>query len=333
MEPARTDRRRLVGVLVLVPFAFVLFAPALLGQPPQRLPVHWAGGGVDATTTAVAFYGAVLPVAAVCGLVGVGVSLLAVLVPSAASRWILTTLGAVGAGAAGAYAAAVLGTRAAGDAADVGLVWGLAPVLLGVAWGVTVYLGHGVTVPSRQDLIDGVPERSRVVPVTGAAEPSARWATEVRSGLLRGTAVFTAVVFAMCVVLVWGGEPLLGVALAVAGVALTLFVLAWSVIEVAVDETGLTVRSGVLPVRLTHVAAGEVVGAESIDLDPMKWGGYGLRGLPDRTAYIVKGGPGLVVHRANGRRLALEIPEGEQVAAAGARTLLVVAGRALAVDG
>lgn len=334
MEPARTDRRRLVGVLVLVPFALVLFAPALLGQPPARLPSHWGTAGVDGTTSTQALYGTVLSVAAVCGLAGAGLSLLSALVPSAASRWILTVLAAVGAGAASAYAGAVLGTRAAGgDATEVGTVWGPVPVLLGVLWGALAYLVHGLTVPSRQDLVDAVPERSRVVPVAGAADPGTRWATQVRSGLLRGTAVFTAVVFAVCVVLVWSSGPLLGLLLAVLGLAMTLFVLAWSAIEVGVDDSGLTVRSGVLPVGLAHVPAGEVLGVETLDLDPMRWGGYGLRGLPDRTAYIVRGGPGLVVHRASGRRLALEIPAGEQVAAAGARALLLAAGRALAANG
>ncbi|HLS45428.1 MAG TPA: hypothetical protein VK045_08330 [Ornithinicoccus sp.] len=62
----------------------------------------------------------------------------------------------------------------------------------------------------------------------------------------------------------------------------------------------------------------------------MKWGGIGLRWLPDRTAYIVRGGPGIVVHRASGRRFAVEVTEGQEVAEVGTRALLLSAARAAA---
>ncbi|OLT44951.1 hypothetical protein BJF86_11020 [Serinicoccus sp. CNJ-927] len=76
-------------------------------------------------------------------------------------------------------------------------------------------------------------------------------------------------------------------------------------------------------------AAERVAGADVQQLDPMRWGGVGLRALPDRTAYIVGpgGGPGIVVYQRDGRRLALQITEGDAAARAGAATLLQAAGQ------
>jgi hypothetical protein len=98
-----------------------------------------------------------------------------------------------------------------------------------------------------------------------------------------------------------------------------------------VDEDGLKIRSRLLPVQVSRVPADRVVGVEVQDLDPMRWGGVGLRALPDRTAYIIDqaGGPGIVVHQRNGRRLALQVTEGDTAARTGARTLLQAAGQRL----
>ena len=119
--------------------------------------------------------------------------------------------------------------------------------------------------------------------------------------------------------------------LVLVGLGTGLLALAWSSVALTVDLDGLRIRSRVLPVQVSHVPAGQVVGVEVRDLDPMRWGGVGLRALPERTSYIIDqaGGPGIVVHQRDGRRLALQVTEGDTVARTGARTLLRAAGQRL----
>lgn len=312
----------------MVPFA-VLLAASLLGPGvPERLPTHWSGSGVDGTASGEAFFSVALTITGLVAILAALVAVLSMLVPSTWSRWILSGLAALGAGAAAAYLLALTGTAQSGDPMGVTSIWGLAAVAVALLWGWITYAVHSRAVLERRALVEAVPERSRVVPVT--EQDATRWATAVRSSTLIGTAAFTVVVFAVAVALLLSrGDPLSATVLAVLGLALSGFTVAWASIEITVDETGLTVRSAVLPVTLRRVPNSEVLGVQTADLDPMAWGGYGLRATPARTAYIVRGGPGIVVHRASGRPLALEIPEGQEVADAGARALLLSAGQAL----
>lgn len=331
---ARRPHRALAGLLVIAPFALLLLSRLVWPDVPAVLPTHWTGPGeVDATAAGATYLGVVVSISGFCAMVGALTAVFASVVPDVWSRWVMGLLGAVAAGAAAAYGITAWAVHlAAGEPDDVGPVWGLAFLLVAAAWGWLVYAVHGRRIPERQEVLDRIPERDRVVPVTDPEEEV--WQTRVRSKLLAGTSVFVLAVFVAVFVLVgmsdawWAAAVLLLV-----GLALAAFVLAWSRIEVRADAAGWTVRSGLLPVQLRHVPAGEVVGVSRIDLDPMAWGGYGLRGLPGRTAYVVRGGPAVVVHQHTGHRLAIEISEGEAVAEAGARVLRRSAGRALARQG
>lgn len=314
----------------MVPFA-VLLAASLLGPGvPERLPTHWSGSGVDGTASGEAFFSVALTITGLVAILAALVAVLSMLVPSTWSRWILSGLAALGAGAAAAYLLALTGTAQSGDPAGVTSIWGLAAVGVALLWGWVTYAVHSRAVLERRALVEALPERSRVVPVPVTQQDPTRWATAVRSRTLIGTAAFTVVVFTAAVALLLNrGDPVSAIVLGVLGMALSAFTLAWASIEITVDETGLTVRSAVVPVTLRTVPNSEVLGVQTADLDPMAWGGYGLRATPARTAYIVRGGPGIVVHRASGRPFALEIPEGQEVADAGARALRRSAGRAL----
>jgi ABC-type glycerol-3-phosphate transport system permease component len=326
----RRPRRALAGLLVILPFAVLLLSRLVWPDPPPELPTHWnAPGEVDSTTAGTTYLGVVLGVSGFCAVLASLVSPLSAFVADAWSRWVLTLLGAVGAGAASSYGLAVVGTALAnGRAGEVGLVWGLGAVLVAAVWAWGVYAAHGRRVPPRAEVLERIPERDRVVPV--ADGPGETWETEVGSRLLTGTAVFVAVVFGVCGALVVTTDAVApAVVLVLLGLVLAGYVLAWSRIRVRADAEGLTIRSAVLPLRLRQVPAAEVLGVSRIDLDPMAWGGYGLRSVPGRTAYVVRGGPAVVVHRATGHRLAIEVTAGEEVADAGARVLRRSAGRAL----
>lgn len=313
----------------MVPFAVALLLPVLTGPPPELMPTHWGGGGVDGLATGAGYLGAVLGVTGFCALLAGLSSLLWMVVPDAVSRWLLTAVGAVGAGVTGAYLLTLVGLRAAGgDPQAVSPGWAVGSVLVAGLGALAVSGAHGRARVDRREVLESVPERDRVVPVP--AGPPPEWETSVGSSLLAGTAVFVAVVFvAVTGIVVWSSGWPAGLLMALLGLGMAGYVLAWSRVRLRVDDAGLTVRSERLPVRLRRIAVDDVVGVSSTTIDPMRWGGYGLRALPGRLAYVVSGGPGIVVHRGSGLLFAVEVTEGEPVADAGAEALRRAAGQAL----
>lgn len=319
--------RLLASILAILPCVLLLLGVTLWPQP-THVPMHWSSDLPDRIGTGAGLFVVALSAAGFCAVAAALVAVLSAFIPALLSRWLTTLLAGVGATAAATYGTASLGTHVSGGAERVHVIWAIAPFVLGVAFAVVAYVVHGRERVDRARVLETVPERSRVVPVTGA-EPLTPWATMLRSGTMTGTAIFTGAVLTFTTVVAWLSSIWLGLLIAAVSVALVAFVLAWSRVEVRVDEGGLVIRSQLAPVTLLRVAAADAVGVQVLDLDPMKWGGIGLRWLPDRTAYVVRGGPGIVVHRETGRRFAVEITEGEEVAAAGARALLQSAGRAL----
>jgi hypothetical protein len=299
--------------------------------PPTRVPTHWSGAGPDGWMSGPAFLSGVLTVTVLCAIGAAATAVLQRAVPQAWSRWVIATTAAVGWGAFLMYAVTAWRTRL--DGADgVGEGWALLAVAGGLAAGALAYAVHGRRVPSPEELRDRIPERARVQPVRGrSVRPVGEWATEISSTTLRVIGWVTLAVFAGTVALtLLTGESLALVALVVLVVGgAALLALAWSSVRLHVDQDGLRVRSRLLPVQVARVAAEDVAGVEVLDLDPMEWGGIGLRALPERTAYIVDGGPGLVVWKRDGRRLALQVTEGDAAARAGARVLLQAAGQRL----
>lgn len=299
-----TSRRALAGALAIAPLALLLIVMSV--APPTDLRTS-------------ELLGVLLPTTIVAALVAAGAAVLSRVVPQAWSRWVVSAAGAVGWGALAGYVV------------PAGL--GLLATVVGVVAGWVVHRVHGLRRPDRAELELLVPERSRVQALRGrAVRPVEPWSTAVASRLLRGYGWGLVVIFAVVLVLmvVQRWSPWLVLTVGVVGVGTGLVALAWSRVRVDVDEAGLRVRSLVLPTPLLRVPAEEVAGVEVSVLDPMRWGGVGLRPLPDSTAYIVTaGGPGLVVYGRDGRRLALEVTEGDQVARAGARTLLQAAGQRL----
>lgn len=324
------SRRLAAGLWSLLPFALLLLGAAIWSTHPAVVPTHWMLG-TDGFSTGP---GAFLLAVAVSGFTGIMTALVGLfssLLPPAWSRWLMILLAGVGAGAAAMYGAAALGTHlAGGDPRAVSGLWALATPVAVLVWIVVAHRLTRVELPPRAEVLETVPERARVAPATSAtaATPTEpiRWETTVRSSVLVGNLVV--VVLAMGVSTYLVGRDSLGRGLSVAllGLALAGFVAAWAHITVRVDGDGMTFRSALAPVTLKHIPAAEVLGVEVSDLDPMKWGGQGLRWLSDRTSYIATGGPGIVIYRASGRRFAVETTEGEEVARAGAAALRAAAG-------
>ncbi|WP_122262824.1 hypothetical protein [Ornithinimicrobium cerasi] len=324
------SRRALAGLLAILPLAALLLVLAVLPLP-ERVPTHWSGSRPDGWTGGPQFLSGVLTVVVVAVLAAAVSALLQRVVPQAWSRWVVAGAAAVGWGAFLLYVVTVWRTGVDGPD-EVRELWPLLAVAGALLGGFVAYAVHGRRIPPLEVLRERVPERGRVRAVRGrSVRPVEPWTTEMSSTTLRVLGWVLLVVFlGTGVAVAWSGESLWLLALVVlVGGGASVLALAWSAVRLRVDAGGLEVRSRVLRLRVARVPAEEVVGVEVMDLDPMAWGGIGLRALPERTAYVVRGGPGLVVWKRDGRRLALEVTEGDHAARAGARTLLQAAGQRL----
>lgn len=322
-------RRALAGLWAIAPLALLLVTSPLL-PAPERVPTLWTGRGPDAFTTGAGLTVAVLTVVVLCAIAAALVAVLQRVVPQSWSRWALTGAAALGWGAYLVYVVTVWRVGVDGPE-QVGQGWPLLAVAGGLLAGWVAWAVHGRRVPTAAELAELVPERSRVQPIRGrGVRPVQPWSTEVDSRTMQVIAWGVLAVFAagLVLVLVQGGSWVLALILAVTGVGTWVLAYAWSRVRFEVDAEGLRIVSRALPVRVSRVPAGEVAGADMQVLDAMRWGGIGLRPLPDRTSYMVDaGGPGIVVYQRDGRRLALQVTEGDQAARDGARTLLQAAGQ------
>ena len=89
----------------------------------------------------------------------------------------------------------------------------------------------------------------------------------------------------------------------------------FSVVRVTVDTRGLWLRFGPFGVPRKTIRIDSIQRADAEHLHPLSWGGWGYRVLPDRSAFILRSGPGLVVEQHNGRWFAVTLDDTETVAA------------------
>lgn len=324
-------RRALAGLWAILSLGALLVALAVL-PPLERVPTHWSGATPDGFATGPGFTSLILTTTVLCIIAAAATSVLQRVVPPLWGRWLLTVVAGIAWGAVALFVLISWRVQVDGPT-GVHQGWALLALLAAVAAALIAYGAHGRHLPGRQELLDLVPERSRVQAVRGRNVRAVQsWSTALTSSTLRIIGGVLIATFAVVLVLLYlTGEPwALLIVVLLAGLLPGVIALAWSRIEVRVDEDGLTVRSAVLPLRVARVPALDVIGVDVQELDAMRWGGIGLRALPDRTAYIVnRGGPGIVVYTRDGRRFALQITDGDREARHGARTLLQAAGQRL----
>jgi hypothetical protein len=85
-------------------------------------------------------------------------------------------------------------------------------------------------------------------------------------------------------------------------------------LSLQVDRAGVRVRLLGLPWPIARAALGQIESAEAQDLRPTQWGGWGYRITPHGRAVILRGGPGLVVHLADGNHLAVSTDAAQEAA-------------------
>ena len=89
---------------------------------------------------------------------------------------------------------------------------------------------------------------------------------------------------------------------------------AFARIQVGIDARGLLVSSGTLgiPLRTVPLAAIDAVHADY--LEALRWGGWGYRVMPGRSAVILRSGPGLIVNLTSGSQFAVSVREPDEPA-------------------
>jgi hypothetical protein len=116
------------------------------------------------------------------------------------------------------------------------------------------------------------------------------------------------------------GVVALALSLTILGVVLlmsSLLVLTFAHDRVRIDATYLHVR-GWLPLPSLRLPLEQVESVDVIDLEPMRWGGWGYRGSLrafGKAAWVVRSGPGLVLHLTRGRTFAVTVDGADEAAA------------------
>ena len=98
--------------------------------------------------------------------------------------------------------------------------------------------------------------------------------------------------------------PELGIWLSV---LLVVLALAMMQVEANVNNDGLVVRMGGIPVR--RIALEQVSSARAIDLEPTQWGGWGWRAIPNGSAIVLRRGDALELTFVGGRRFAVTVDD------------------------
>ncbi|CAN5377351.1 hypothetical protein BH23ACT6_BH23ACT6_12140 [soil metagenome] len=262
---------------------------------------------------------------------------------SALSRWIPAPTSRAVMAVCGGIAAT--GASFVATATGGGSFWVAVPVI-GLAWAWVVASVHGAQRLDLESVLERIPERDRLWGVEGPTsgqdsryaagsatgiasasgfatpEDTHLWTVQIASRRMARLSVFGVVTFAAIVILSLGVTPTWWlIVVAMLGVGFCALTAAWARIEVQIDESGVRVRSQVLRLQLLTVPPREILGVSSAEVDPMVYGGWGLRWNSRHTAFIVTGGPGLVVYRAGGRSLAIETPDGSDCADQGAQAV------------
>ena len=265
--------------------------PLALGwsQLPEEVAIHWGWSGEPDGSMALAL----VPLLMVA-LLGVG-WLIGVLfrVDGEPTAEAFVVLGLMG-GLATALTGLIVGlNRGVGSWEDAGRFepWHVGVVLVGMLVGglTGLTLGRKWCPPRRPSLVDppvmviGPGER-----VSWVGRASAKWPLFL-IGIAASTFLF----------LPGWGLWLGGLLLVIA--------LVFTHVEASVDDRGLRVRLGGIPVR--RISMANISSARPIDLEPTDWGGWGWRAVPNGSAIVLRRGEALELTLSSGRRFAVTVDD------------------------
>ena len=297
MTAVRVSLGSRIGVVLLglcAPAAVVVTRLSTAGRTPDPVPTHWSlSGQVNGTMSAAGNFAFAMVITAV----------LALLVLLAVSGHVAPWSGKVAAaglvGVSTMFGAIYLSTTVlslgARRAHDVALPPWLIPVDLvaGLGFGALVWLLLPVRRPR--------PESSPVTPIELAPTEKVAWVgTAKASGMVWVAAVLGIAAVAAVFVHVAAGLGLLALALVVA---------VFGEVTVRVDERGLHVLWGPVGFPRRTIALGQIADVRVEQIDPMQWGGWGLRVSSRGVAAVVRRGPGIVLTRPTGSAFAVTVDD------------------------
>jgi hypothetical protein len=261
---------------------------------PDPVATHWSAGGRPNGHLAPAVAFAVLAGISVAAAVGVAAS---GRLPGAS-----VGLSFVAGTVSVASLSTVLANRDAASWRDAHLTlwWVAAAVGLGL-------LAAVVLAPRRTTAAASVPPVGPAVPV--GAHERVSWVGGARGRVL----VWTAVAAAVFGVALFPVQPVAAVILLLTAALMYEF----GVVRVVVGGHGVRVVAALGWPRMT-VDLDRIAAARSVDVRPMKWGGWGYRGslrLAKRAAWVVRAGDGLQLDLAGGRLFVVTVDDAERAAA------------------
>ncbi|MDN5821603.1 MAG: DUF1648 domain-containing protein [Brachybacterium sp.] len=283
--PGAPWRRHLsTGVLLLAPLLAVIAAVILWGRLPDPMPSHWnLHGAVDGTMARSQLLGLLLLVSAITG--GIGAAIVWTGRADRARSSVTLVMGFLTWLFCGIAISAMVAAAGSGDPHDAALpTWLL--VLLTIGPVVPALLLH--TVLPRPD--------ARLETGTGPVpmldlKPGERavWVGRARSlPLLLGGVILVALGGGLLLT-----APAAGVPVLVVGLAL----LAAHQITVRADRSGVRVSWGLQRWPRHTYALEAVTVAESVEIDPLHWGGWGYRRSRHGIGLVLRRGPGLLLRR------------------------------------
>lgn len=298
-------RRQLAGLLASVPaLVIVVSGLALKNSLRRELSTHWDDAGrVDGTSSTWTLFwtsfGIASFIAVLTFVLGVDER------RPASSRPGLLIGGAFSGGAAAVwvFAAGINLSSPPGQDPRVG-AWPLA--FIGVVYGV---------VPMIATL--GGPEGRRPrQPLPLTAEPAVvrAWVRNVDSPRFAVASLSCGAVVAVILLASGAFDDPDVITFATSAILLVLLAITVSLsrLRVMVDHRGLLIVSRISRLRLKRIALSSMVDARAEEILPLRWGGWGYRIMPGRSAIVLGRGSGIVISKCNGSVFAVTVDEPEE---------------------
>lgn len=317
--PGRARARDVGAAATLwLPVLLVALTAVLwLDRLPADLPRQWGPDGVAATAPTWLL----LVIAAGLGLAAAAGSLLAL--PAGAAphrRAIFLASGFVAGLAASVWLVSAGSIILAGSAKPEMGAWPLLAILSCGYGGIAALLASPWSPPRRSAATDdaGIAYPAGASPA--GADPAAGTAASCSHTEVSPLFAWLAAALGLGAVVLLFAPPLVGGATPVTQTgAGTLAVVAlvsvvFARIRVGIDARGLQVSSGTLGIPLRSIPLAAIDAVHADYLEALRWGGWGYRVLPGRSALILRSGPGLVVTLTLGNRFALSLTDPDEPA-------------------
>lgn len=292
-----TRTRALLASLVVLqaPLWVVGVGLGLHDQVPDPVPTHWdLAGEVDGTLTLAGFTVVVAVVVGAATLVALG------LVAASGRRSPLAPLGAAGATwlawlPAALYAATLFAAADAVRAEEVRLP--LVTILLATLLPFGAALAVHRLLPGPVRTGGSAPAASATLALADGERVA--WVGEASSrGLL-----LLGVVLGLGTVPLWFAVWPAALAAGLAAIAV-----AWvHVVTVRVDDAGVAVSWGPAHWPRVRIHLADIASAETGDIEPLRWGGWGYRRSTKGRAAVARRGEGIVLTLRDGQRFAATV--------------------------